>query len=225
MKLLLIAVLLLSNAFGKNLLSDPYLKETDVNDREINEEEELEIVIEDYSIIYSFTITNENYFYCFSSDTENIFYKNRDYDQIPNESFFKKDDIIYVNPKGPTHDKINIKITPYPIYKELNSFQTINQNQYFFIRAEEESMAYFDSFDRNSSIYISEEFNKTILNNDTRINGKFYPINKDMIYMIKNRIYSDYSVSNFKQYVYPTALNTGDVNVNNNEINFIYLKK
>ena len=70
----LIAVLLLSNAFGKNLLSDPKLK-SDVNDREINEEEELEIVIED-SVIHSYTITNDNYFYCFSSDTENIFYKN-----------------------------------------------------------------------------------------------------------------------------------------------------
>ena len=133
MRLLLIAVLLLSNTFGKNLLSDPKLK-SGVNDRKINEEEELEIVIDD-SEIHSYTITNDNYFYCFSSDTENIFYKNKgedDYEPVPNESFFKKDDIIYVNPNALDHDKINIKITPYPIYKELNSFQTINENQYFF---------------------------------------------------------------------------------------------
>ena len=227
MRLLLIAVLLLSNTFGKNLLSDPKLK-SGVNDRKINEEEELEIVIED-SEIHSYTITNDNYFYCFSSETENIFYKNKgedDYEQVPNESFFKKDDIIYVNPNNTlAHDKINIKITPYPIYKDLNSFQTINENQYFFIRAEEESLAYFDSFDRNSSIYISEEFNKTILKNDKRINGKFYPIKIDKIYMIKNRIYSNYSISNFKQYVYPTAPKTEGINIKDNEINFIYLKK
>ena len=223
MRLFLIAVLLLSNAFGKNLVSDPIVN-TEINNINIKEENELEIEISD-SAIHSFTILNDNYFYCFSSDTENAFYKSEDekYNLVPNESFFGKNDIVYVNPEGKIHGKINIKITPYPIYTELNSFQTINENQYFFIRAEEESIAYFDSFDRESYAYISETFNKTILKNDERINGKFYTVNKGKVYMIKNRIYSNSSISNFKQYFYPIVLNTKEIK--DNEINYIYLKK
>ena len=225
MRLFLIAVLLLSNAFGKNLVSDPIVN-TEINNINIKEENELEFEISD-SAIHSFTILNDNYFYCFSSDTENAFYKSEDgkYNLVPNESFFGKNDIVYVNPEGKTHSKINIKITPYPIYTKLNSFQTINENQYFFIRAEEESIAYFDSFDRESYTYISETFNKAILKNDERINGKFYPVNKGKVYMIKNRIYSNSSISNFKQYFYPIVLNSEEINIKDNEINYIYLKK
>ena len=225
MRLFLIAVLLLSNAFGKNLVSD-HTVNTEINNRDINEEKELVIEISD-SAIHSFTILNANYFYCFSSDTENVFYKSEDekYVLVPNESFFGNGDIIYINPEGKTHSKIIIKINPYPIYKELNSFQTVNDNQYFFIRAGEESIAYFDSFDRNSYAYISETFDKTILKNDIKINGKFYTVNKDKVYMIKNRIYSNYSISNFKQYFYPAVLSTKEINIKDNEINYIYLKK
>lgn len=227
MKLVLITIaFVLSNIFSKNLLSNPILN-IEINNRDINEETEFKIEISD-SNIHSFTIVNDDYFYCFSSDSKNVFYKIREdnnYDLLANESFFKNGDIIYINPEGKTHDKINIKITPYPIYRELNSFETINENQYFFLQAEEESIAYFDSFDRNSSIYISEIFNKTILKTDTRINGKFHTTNKGQTYMIKNRIYSNYSISNFKKYFYPIVLTNKEINIKDNEKNFIYLKK
>ena len=78
MRLLLIAVLLLSTAFAKNLLSDAILK-SKVNNQNINEKEEFEFEIDGSDIQpHSYTIKNDDYFYCFSSDTEKIFYKDKE---------------------------------------------------------------------------------------------------------------------------------------------------
>ena len=57
-----------------------------------------------------------------------------------------------------------IKISPYYIHKEFNSFETLNENQYFFIKSENKSIAYFDSFDRNSKVFISKSRQKQYWN-------------------------------------------------------------
>jgi hypothetical protein len=82
---------------------------------------------------------------------------------------------------------------------------------------------YLDSFDRNSSIYISQSFKKEIFENDTKINGHFYVIEPSITYLIKIRIYSNYSVSSVKKYLYPFDFEK--IDIKDDEKNFLYLKK
>ena len=49
---------------------------------------------------YSFTISNRNYLYCFSSEEDKIFYiekRKGSYESMPNKTVFRNNDIIYVN--------------------------------------------------------------------------------------------------------------------------------
>lgn len=65
-----------------------------------------------------------------------------------------------------------------PIYSELNGFETIYSNQNFIIEALVESIACFDTYDKNSVIYLSK--NKKIFDSkkDERITGKFIKLNQ-----------------------------------------------
>ena len=111
-------------------------------------------------ISYVFTINDDNYFYCFSSLLKDIFYVDNKTNPIlelsPNETFYEKGEKIYINYMKDIKEEIKIQISLASLYNELNSFETINENQYFFIKSESKSIAYFDSFDMNSKVYISE---------------------------------------------------------------------
>lgn len=173
-----IIFIILKISFGKNefnLLSEP----EDFEEINIEQEIEQEYVIKG-NTSYIFTIVNEDYLYSFTALVENIFYiKKQDetFEVKPNETFFEKRDKIYVNPLKNLNDT-KIKISPYHIYYELNSFETINKNQYFFIKTENKSIAYFDSFDKNSKIYLSESRQKPVLKEDIRINGNLEKLNQ-----------------------------------------------
>ena len=189
----------------------------------IDGEKEMEIIIEK-NTSYVFNITNENYLYSFSSLIENIFYVKIDedtYEVRPNETFFRKGDLIYVN-QMKNLSETKIKISPVPLYTELNSFETINEDQYFFIKAENSSIPYFDSFDMNSKVYISESPKKEILKDDIRINGKFHKIKSGTIYFIKNKVLG---TSVFQKYFYPVEFNEFEIEINGDEKNFFYLMK
>ena len=143
---------------------------------------------------------------------------------MTNGNYFKLGEKIYVINNYNLTETINIKIFAIPQYSQLNCFETINENQYFFIEVKERSIAYFDSFDRNSKIYISNNTEKNITINDKKINGEFIQIEPDITYFIKNHIYEN-TVSVFKKYLYPLNLNNKTINVFNDTINYLYLKK
>ena len=187
----------------------------------IDGENELEYGIKEGKS-YVFTITNENHFYCFTALKENIFFvknQNDTYIERPNETFFETGEKIYVNHLKNLNDT-KIKISPINIYTELNSFETINENQYFFIKSDDKAIAYFDSFDKNSKIYISESRQKAVLEDDKRINGKFQEIEPNSTYLIKNQIFD---ISVFKKYFYPIITNKSVLNIEGDDKNFFYL--
>ena len=176
------------------------------------------------NITYVFSITNERYLYSFISSTKNIFHLKPGedaYELKPNETFFQKGEIIYVNRWKNLRDT-KVTISPVPIYTKLNSFETINEDQFFFIKAEKDSILYFDSFDMNSKVYLSNINKKEILEDDIRINGKFQNITKGSTHFIKNKIFS---TSVFQKYFYPVNLYESDINIQNDDKNFFYLVK
>ena len=61
-------------------------------------------------------------------------------------------------------------------YSELNCMETIDTSQKFIIETTEASMAYFDSYDKNSVIYISDSLDSFNYEKDERIKCKFYRI-------------------------------------------------
>ena len=84
---------------------------------------------------------------------------------------------------------------------KLNSIEAIDENKVFKIQTEENSIAYFDSFDGNSVIYISENYQDFIYQKEEKITGVFYPIEKDKTYFVRIKLYN--SRSSLKQYLYP----------------------
>ena len=176
--------------------------------------------------IYIFEIKDENYLYSFISNTNEIFYtknEKEEFESRANSTFFENGEKVYANPFSNISNNIDIKIHPVPLYKNLNSFQTINENQNFFIKSEEKSIAYFGSFDRNSKTYISEISEKKVLNGDyIRINDNFHIIEQDKLYHIKNDIYN---ISVFNKYFYPLNLINKTIKIIDDEINFLYLEK
>ena len=175
---------------------------------------------------YIFEIKDENYLYSFISNTNEIFYtknEKEEFESRANSTFFENGEKVYANPFSNISNNIDIKIHPVPLYKNLNSFQTINENQNFFIKSEENSIAYFGSFDRNSKTYISEISEKKVLNSDyIRINDNFHIIEQDKLYHIKNDIYN---ISVFNKYFYPLNLINKTIKIIDDEINFLYLEK
>ena len=78
-----------------------------------------------------------------------------------------------------TADEISLKS-----YNELNTFKMIDQNESFIIKTNVTSKAYFDSFDKNSIIYISENYEDFKSEKDKKITGKFLKIEDDKTYYI-----------------------------------------
>ena len=177
---------------------------------------------------YIFSIENENFRYSFSTslkDNNILFFKNKnnDFSPVSNENYFELGDKIYIINKHNLIEYLNIKVYSVPQYSKLNSFETIIENQYFFIKTKEDSIAYFDSFDRNSKIYISNNTEKKITSDDKKINGIFYPIKPNITYFIKNELYEN-TVSVFKKYLYPSNLANEKIYIINDNINYLYLK-
>ena len=110
------------------------------------------------------------------------------------------------------------------IYSTLNDYQTIDKNQEFIIETTVESMAYFDSIDKISVIYISKDYQKGISQDDERITGKFYKIEPNVKYYVKNLLYFDLP-SNFKRYLYPLDLSKEEIKIDDYSFNYLYLQK
>ena len=217
--------------FIKNIISLPNLKEQldNINDIPISFEDKnvMEYNI-DLANSYTFSIKNENFRYSFSTDLKDkniLFFKNNNNNNEPVSSkiYFGFGEKIYIINNHNLKGSINIKIFAIPQYSKLNSFETINENQYFFIKTQEDSIAYFDSFDRNSKIYISNNTEKKITSDDKRINGIFYPIKANIIYFIKNELYEN-TISVFKKYLYPSNLDSEKIYIIDDNINYLYLK-
>ena len=174
---------------------------------------------------YKFTIINDNFVYSFQTYFNTFIYKlnnNGELKTITNETIFEQGDVIYANYFLNLTIPITIKILSFPIHKEFNIFETIDKNQYFFIKPLEKSVAYFDAFDRNSKIYISENHEKYICEKDEKINGQFKIIEANKTYFIKNELYPN-EVSIFKKYLYPLNLETQEIIINEEKI-FLYLQ-
>ena len=213
---ILIAVAILNVGYSKEIFN---LEKGDENEKPeeiaITGSTEIDFTVKE-NISYVFSIEDDEYLYSFTSTEDNIFYiktENESYELIPNETFFAMGERVYVNHLKDLHDTA-LKISPLPLYNELNSFETINDNQYFFIKSENDSIVYFDSFDKNSKVYISESRQKKIFENDIRINGKFHKIEPGVIYFIKNQIFG---TSVFKKYFYPLDLDEVEIDINGDE--------
>ena len=108
------------------------------------------------------------------------------------------------------------------IYHKLNNFETIIEGEVFKINVTEKSYAYFDSFDRNAEIYISNNYDELISNKGERITSQFIPIKPNITYFIRSLLWSNPSV--IKKYLYPMNLDEKEIIINDDieEINFLY---
>ena len=109
-------------------------------------------------------------------------------------------------------------------YEKLNTFEMIKENQNFIIKVTEPSIAYFDSFDKNSITYISKNKTEFINQIDEKITGKFYLIDPNIEYYVRNILYFSNYTSTFKKYLYPLDISKEEIKINN-DINFLYFKE
>ena len=110
-------------------------------------------------------------------------------------------------------------------YDKLNSFEIISESQSFKIKTFEPSIAYFDSFDGNSIVYITTDKEKFNNQTDERITGKFYPIKPNIEYYVRNNLYDSFNTSTFKKYLFPIDLSSKNISIVGNNVNYLYLKK
>ena len=92
---------------------------------------------------------------------------------------------------------------------ELNDFITISKNIEFTIRTTFESIAFFDSIDKNCLVYIKDE----------RIDGQFYSISSNKDYKISVKLYNQESTSVLQRYL---SNFTRIINIQDNSINYLY---
>lgn len=69
------------------------------------------------------------------------------------------------------------------------------------INSTEKSIAYFDSFDDNANFLILKNYEDYISHKDERITGKFYPIEPNTTYYIRNFLRLNSTV--LTKYFYP----------------------
>ena len=79
-------------------------------------------------------------------------------------------------------------------FNKLNTIEMIDKNQSFIITSTESSIAFFDSLDRNSIVYISKDKEKFLTQMDDRITGKFYQIEPNEIYYVRIYLLSKDSI-------------------------------
>ena len=114
----------------------------------------------------------------------------------------------------------------FPTYSTLNGFETIFTDQDFIIQTNVKSIAYFDSVDKGSVIYISKDYNSYKDKKDERINGKFYEIEANTLYYVRNSLYFPDSPSVFKKYLNPLNLQDEPISIYDDySISYLYLQK
>ena len=101
---------------------------------------------------------------------------------------------------------------------KLNDFITISKNQQIKIKTQNKSIAYFDSLDQNSIITIESE-----KGTKKRIEGQFLPLEEEITYTINISLYSSETQSILQRYVFPYNLTNETIDIQNNEINYLYL--
>jgi hypothetical protein len=194
-------------------------------DNELSEFIEISINEEDFEYDidpkkkYKFNIENNNYLYTIPSDLKTYIYIDNENNKLKSttgKNYFKKGDSFYVNYLLNLNKNIKFKTSSLVLYDTLNEVGPISSNKEFSIKSSEESIAYFDSFDRNSKVFISKNDNNHY---NEKITGKFYKIQPNIIYFIKNEIYD---ISFFKQYFYPLNLNIKRIEMDSQS--FLYLK-
>ena len=94
----------------------------------------------------------------------------------------------------------------------LNDFMTITENFSFTIRTIYESIAYFDSFDKNCLVYA----------NNIRIDGQFYQIYPNKEYIISVKLFNPESACILQRYLSFDSIN---INIKDKSINYIYFKR
>ena len=106
------------------------------------------------------------------------------------------------------------------IYDYLNDLKTIKTNQKFSIHSSEESIAYFDSEDKNSIVYITDEEGIK-----ERIDGFFYNIEANKKYTINVNLYSSDNPSMLISYFDWKNLTKYSIFIKDNDISNLYLIK
>ena len=182
-------------------------------------EKDIEYEIDSNSI-YRFVIENENYLYRFDEKLKDILkiYNKDNILETPKKRYFEKGEVVYINYLSNLNKKIEVKINAIPLYDKLNSLETINEDKYFSIKSGEESIAYFDSVDKNSKIFISDNEESEIMEN---MAGDFWTCSKDQTYFVKVELFD---ISVLKKYFYPLNLNS-EIYIKDNEENFFYLQQ
>ena len=121
-------------------------------------EQDIEFVVEPNQI-YKLVIENQNYIYHFDEKVKDILEINNKENNLESDRknlYFEKGDIIIINRLQNLKDTFKFIISSIPLYDKLNSFETLYEDKIFSIKSEEESIAYFDSPDKNTKIFISE---------------------------------------------------------------------
>ena len=106
------------------------------------------------------------------------------------------------------------------IYDYLNNLKTIKTNQKFSLCSSEESIAYFDSEDKNSIVYITDEHGIK-----ERIDGFFYNIEANKKYTINVNLYSSDNPSMLISYFDWKNLTKYSIFIKDNDISNLYLIK
>ena len=96
-------------------------------------------------------------------------------------------------------------------FSELNDFITVTENINFKIRAKYDSIAYFDSIDKNCLVYTNNE----------RIDGQFYDISPIKDYTISVKLYNPKETCILKRYFSNVPQN---IYLKGNSTNFLYFK-
>ena len=212
-----------------------YLKNQEFQEKEYFEKIEITENITDqyYDIItdniYLFQIVNENYFYYFRiQDGDNILFyvydEKTNIKNITNQNrYFISGDKIYVKFTSENKDKTTILINYLNNYDKINSFETIKNGENFIIKTSVDSLAYFDSVENNSIIYISKDYKDFKFGNEEKITGKFYNIKANEVYFVRNYLHFYPSVS--KKYLYQLDLEEKQIDIVDGEINYLYLEK
>ena len=110
-------------------------------------------------------------------------------------------------------------------YQKLNHIEMIYTNRSFIINTNETSIAFFDSFDFGSIIYISKDINEFNTQNDKRITGQFVIIEQNVTYYVRIYLINSNLISNLRQYLYPENLLEKSISIKGKELSFLYLKK
>ena len=99
----------------------------------------------------------------------------------------------------------------FEVYNRLNNIETVNQSKSFMINSTQKSIAYFDSFDNKGDFWITKNYEDYKSNKVERITGKFYIIEPNTTYYIRN-FFMELSCSTFKIFITIIQRKRGDKN-------------